>query len=109
MTCNCIGGNPCPCQRGGMLMGRVEFAPVPGFPMMPQGLQELLEKAKLHVMTPKEKYEQRISWIQGMSGRLDDPMPSRESIVKMLEENGIYDPDKIGTTPNTVYNRKDQS
>ena len=93
MACNCIGGNPCPCQRGGLMMGQIVFSPVPGFPMMPPGLTEALERAKLHVMTPKEKYEQRISWIQGMSGKLSDPMPSRESVVKALEAMGIVDPE----------------
>lgn len=26
MTCNCIGGNPCPCKRG-LILGRIEFGP----------------------------------------------------------------------------------
>lgn len=26
MACNCIGGSPCPCQRG-WIMGRIEFGP----------------------------------------------------------------------------------
>ena len=44
-------------------------------------------------MTPKEIYEQKVSWIRGMSGKLADPMRSREDVVKALESLGIVDPD----------------
>lgn len=56
-------------------------------------LAVMMEKARYHVMTPKEIYEQKISWIQGMTGRLNDPMPSRELVVKALETMGIVDPE----------------
>jgi hypothetical protein len=52
-----------------------------------------LEIARLHKMTPKEIYEQKISWIRGMSGKLLDPMPTREEVVKRLAEFGIFDPE----------------
>jgi hypothetical protein len=52
-----------------------------------------LEIARQHKTTPKEMYEQRISWIRGMSGKLLDPMPTREEVVKRLAEFGIFDPD----------------
>ena len=94
MACNCIGGNPCPCQRGAWPMGRIEFGPNAwGAAPMTVDLTEALEKARLHVMTPKEIYEQKISWIRGMSGKLNEPMPSRESVVKALEAMGVVDPE----------------
>jgi hypothetical protein len=52
-----------------------------------------LEIARQHKTTPKEMYEQRISWIRGMSGKLLDPMPTREEVVKRLAEFGIFDPE----------------
>ena len=91
MTCNCIGGNPCPCQ-----MGRIAFGPRftgADFPGPNVELLDLLAKAKLHVMTPKEIYEQKISWIRGMSGKLSEPMPSREDVVKALAAMGVVDPE----------------
>lgn len=102
MTCNCIGGNPCPCQRG--VMGQIIFGPRPQFdwptgaaPQLPNGeiLKDLLAKAATHVMTPKEIYEQRVSWLRGMTGKLSDPMPTREQAVKALEVLGIVDPDSL--------------
>lgn len=44
-------------------------------------------------MTPKETYEQKISWIRGLSGKLADPMPTREEVVARLAEMGIVDPE----------------
>lgn len=56
-------------------------------------LAEMFVKARAHVMTPKERYEQAISWIRGMSGKLSDPMRSREDVVKALEKMGVVDPE----------------
>lgn len=99
MACNCIGGNPCPCQRGGLMMGRIDFGPVytAAWPLVPtpgESLDDLLAKARLHKMTPKEIYEQKVSWLMGMSGKLSDPMPTREQVVKALAEMGIVDPEQ---------------
>jgi hypothetical protein len=85
MTCCCIGGNPCPCQRRG--------APW-HFPTITPELQALLDAARARgSLTPKEIYEQKISWIQGMTGKLADPMRSREDVVKALADLGIEDPE----------------
>lgn len=91
MTCNCIGGNPCPCQ-----MGRIAFGPrftAADFPPPNVELLDLLAKAKLRVMTPKEIYEQKVSWLIGMTGKLADPPRSREEVVKALADLGIVDPE----------------
>ncbi len=90
MACNCIGGNPCPCQRGGLLMGRIEFSGGQPIPYVPPYIQELLDKARAHTMTPKEIYEQRISWVMGMVPF--DREITREEVVKHLEALGIVDP-----------------
>lgn len=58
-------------------------------------LTQLLEQARHHKMTPKEQYEQKVSWLMGMSGKLADPMPSRVQIVNALAEMGVYDPDVL--------------
>lgn len=89
-ACACLGpmnGEPlCPCQmRAGGDTG-------PQFAMTPE-LREMLDKARDHVMTPKETYEQKISWIQGLSGKLSDPMPTREAVVARLAAMGIVDPE----------------
>ena len=99
MTCNCVGGNPCPCQRG-QIVGSIVFGPGDQ-----KTLPELLENARTRVMTPKERYEQTVSWLMGMSGKLSDPMPSRERIVKALEDMGVYDPDRIAA-PSTGSAKK---
>jgi hypothetical protein len=60
--------------------------------MADRELWDMLESARHHVMTPKEIYDQKVSWITGMSGKLADPMPTREQVVKALEVMGIVDP-----------------
>jgi hypothetical protein len=44
LACNCIGGNPCPCQRGSIPVGRIELAPLES-PFVAK-LQFLLEAAE---------------------------------------------------------------
>lgn len=85
----------CPDTGSQMTVGSITFAPsVPsGNTACPPDLAAMLDKARLHVMTPKERYEQKVSWLQGMSGKLADPMPSREQIVKALAEMGVMDPE----------------
>ena len=75
------------------IVGSIVFAPPSGNIANPPDLQAALARARLHRMTPKEAYEQKVSWLMGMSGKLTDPMPSREQIVKALEAMGIIDPD----------------
>lgn len=82
-------------------MGRITFGPqwdgaAPAY--MPNKetleLQALLAEVRNRPpMTPKEIYEQRISWLQGMVGKLSDPMLTREQVVKALEIMGIVDPE----------------
>lgn len=57
-------------------------------------LQALLDKAKGHVMTPKEQYEQMISFVYGMQ-KLSAPGLTHDEIKAMLELHGVYDPDKL--------------
>jgi len=54
-------------------------------------LNELVEKARHHKMTPKEIYEQKVSWIYGMQD-LDKPGMSIEEIKAHLAKQGIVDP-----------------
>ena len=68
-----------------------------------KNLDVALEIARLHKMTPKEIYEQRISWIQG-AGKLSDPMPTREYVVRLLAEHGIVDPEPGATTDSRMDN-----
>ena len=46
-------------------------------------LVELLEKAKSHVMTPEEVFEQRVSFIYGMQD-FDGPEITKEQIRRVL-------------------------
>lgn len=54
-------------------------------------LLALLERARNHIMTPAEVYEQRVSWIIGMSD-FDKELPSREQIEAALLQMGIVKP-----------------
>ncbi len=54
--------------------------------------QALVAASLNHKMTPKEIYEQKVSWLMGMSGKLSDPMRSRAEVVKAMAELGIIDP-----------------
>lgn len=88
MACNCIGGNPCPCQRGVWPGARIEFGPpIPAT----HDFSKLLDAARLHTMTPKEVYEQRVSWIMGMVPFRREI--TREEVVRHLEEMGVVDPE----------------
>lgn len=54
-------------------------------------LNELLKAAANRVMTPKEQYEQRVSWIYGelgLSGREDTIDDVKASLAKL----GIFEP-----------------
>lgn len=62
---------------------------------MPPELREALDKAKLHVMTPKERYEQMVSFIYGMQ-RLSEPGLSIEEIKAMLAKGGTVEPASNG-------------
>lgn len=74
MTCNCIGGSPCPCQR-----------------RQPLGNHEdLLARAKLYVMSPKEEYEQRVSWVYGMLPF--DSKTTKDEVRQHLAQLGVIDP-----------------
>ena len=60
---------------------------------MDEGLRKLLDDAKSHtMMSPKEIYEQRISWIIGQHDFDDPNPPTRAQIVQILAEQGIVDP-----------------
>lgn len=54
-------------------------------------LATLLEKARKHVMTPLEIYEQRVSWIYGELG-LQGREVTREYVEQVLLNNGISKP-----------------
>lgn len=73
MFCNCIGGNPCPCQRSA------------------RDIAALLAKARTHVMTPKEIYEQKVSWIFGMLPF--DSKTTEAEVREHLAEMGVVDPE----------------
>lgn len=51
----------------------------------------LLEKARKHVMTAKESYEQRVSFIWGQM-KPESPV-TREEIKQYLATVGIHDPE----------------
>lgn len=55
--------------------------------MMDQDFRKLLEQARDHVMTPKEMYEQRVSWIIGQTD------VNREEAVEALAKQGMIDPE----------------
>ncbi len=52
-------------------------------------LKRLLEAAKGHVMTPGEKYDQRISWVYGQLA-IDNPSITREQVEQAALE--LYGP-----------------
>lgn len=105
-ACNCIGGNPCPCQRGSWPIGRITFGPefTAAAPHWPNGeLVDLLAKAKLRIMTPKEAYDQKVSWIYGQLMECN-PNVTVEEIKRHLAEMGVVDPEFVvaaDTTPRT--------
>jgi len=80
-----------------MTVGRITFAshtgvvPVTGNLGSPPDLIAMLEKAKLHKITPKEAYEQKVSFVYG---QLMDCNPSitKEEIKRHLAEMGCVDP-----------------
>lgn len=78
-------------------MGNITFGPnytgAAPLPLFRNDLSELFAKARTHVMSPKELYEQKVSWLRGMTGKLSDPMPTREQAIKALAELGIVDPE----------------
>lgn len=47
-------------------------------------LEALIEKARHHVMTPREKWLQRVSFVYG-NGSLDNPRITYESVYKTCE------------------------
>lgn len=53
-------------------------------PVNPE-LAQLLKLAKTHVMTPEEKYEQRISWAYGNLA-IEDESVTKEQVRKTAEE-----------------------
>lgn len=55
-------------------------------------LQDLLDKARHRKMSPKEHYEQKVSFIWGMQ-KLSEPGFSVEQIKAALAEQGVLDPD----------------
>lgn len=57
-------------------------------------LLEKIEKARHYVMTPKDVYEQRLSWIWGEinMNRSDDDLVSKDQIKALLAKQGIVDP-----------------
>lgn len=54
-------------------------------------LEELLELARHYKMTPKERYDQRVSFIYGMQ-KLSEPGYTVEQIKAALAEQGVLDP-----------------
>ena len=58
---------------------------------MDKELAEALERARTHVMTPKEAYEQKVSWIYGMQ-KLSTPGMTIEQIKEHLARQGVFDP-----------------
>lgn len=61
-------------------------------------LRELLEKAKLHVMTPAERAEQRVSWAYGQLA-IEDPTVTKDSVRQAADEmegrKGVYSIDDL--------------
>lgn len=68
---------------------------------MKEELRQLLEKAAKHIMTPKEIYEQKVSWIYG---QLIDVQPeiTKEEIKDQLKKLGVVDPDTIPQYPTGI-------
>lgn len=65
---------------------------IPNFGVSPE-LAALLENARRHKMSPKEAYEQRVSWIFGQFN--PDTGVTKEQIRARLAEEGIVDPSEI--------------
>lgn len=65
---------------------------IPNFGVSPE-LSALLENARKHKMSPKEVYEQRVSWIYGQLN--PDTGLTKEQIKARLAEEGIVDPAEI--------------
>ena len=54
---------------------------------MPRSLQQLLEEARNHIMTPAEKEEQRRSFAYGNT-KIENPRITREMVDKAADELG---------------------
>lgn len=65
---------------------------IPNYPMDKQ-LRALLDAAKTHVMTPKEAYDQRVSWIWG--NLPDESTITVEQIKEQLVRQGIVEPIQV--------------
>lgn len=66
-----------------------------------------IEKARTHVMTAQERYEQMVSFIWGMQ-KLSRPGYSHEQIKVMLAAHGVTDPKECATdaVPSTKATQK---
>lgn len=56
-------------------------------------LENLLKKASEHQMTPKEKYEQRISFVYGQLAFDPKRKITKEGVRRTLAEQGVIDPE----------------
>jgi hypothetical protein len=68
-----------PCDgRGGLTVGHGRGIAAPT-------LDQLIERARLHVMTPEEKFEQRVSFVYGQLADSANP-PTKDEVRKRLIE-----------------------
>lgn len=57
-------------------------------------LEHLLKKAREHQMTPKEKYEQRVSFVYGQLAFNPKRTITKEDVRRILAEQGVVDPEQ---------------
>ncbi|MEG3086200.1 hypothetical protein [Sphingomonas sp. PB4P5] len=95
---------PSPAQQKGKTVSE-------GIQSMTPRLRAAIEKARSHVMSPAEKFEQRVSFVYGMMGAnstrtKDDirrslidasgyPLPDRSVILQAVERNWNAGPDAL--------------
>lgn len=79
MTCNCIGGNPCPCQRAGLLIGRIEFGPqyTAAGPVVPTEMVEFVQSGPITGQDTLPAVLNR-EYVKGWNDALDNAIAALE-------------------------------
>lgn len=73
-------------------------------------LEAAIERARHHVMSPRERFEQKVSFVYGMQGKVGRPkevirkemieregypMPTRAELLEIVERNWNAGPDAL--------------
>lgn len=70
-------------------------------------LEAAIERARHYKMSPRERFEQKVSFVYGMQD-FDAPGRSKDEIRRMLAEHGGY-PDKWAEDPSRRKARKENA